>query len=166
MRTGTIVGRGVSSSGTSKSDGNATPEKDCVDGNPGYSISHEDFKWVERLFPPSRIPYPPKHDCYPTPSGWVAPSETKPDKPYFVRRTRYHLLPIYERPKPKRSSRWLTIITNIEGDIMALEKELVEVVRPSLLFDPATRVNEAAQTIWIKGMHKDAIESYLHEMGF
>ena len=39
-----------------------------------YVVSHEDFKWVKRLLPPSVIPDPPKHSKYPTPSGWSPPS--------------------------------------------------------------------------------------------
>ena len=39
-----------------------------------YVVSHEDFKWVRRLLPPSVIPEPPKHEKYPTPSGWSPPS--------------------------------------------------------------------------------------------
>lgn len=136
------------------------------DGSLEYSASREDFKWVERLLPPSRIPFPPRHESYPTPSGWVAPSDVLPEKPYFVNRTKYHEFAIYEQQKPKKSGRWLTLVKNIEGDIKALEKELIDVVKTNVPYDPAMRVNEATQTIWIKGLHKEAVENYLYKQGF
>lgn len=50
------------------------PETNVDVEKPPYTVSHEDFKWVERILPLSRVPTPPKHDVYPTPSGWIAPS--------------------------------------------------------------------------------------------
>ena len=37
-------------------------------------VSHEEFKYVEKLLPKQTIPEPPQHSSYPTPSGWVAPT--------------------------------------------------------------------------------------------
>ncbi|XP_032804042.1 3'(2'),5'-bisphosphate nucleotidase 1 isoform X2 [Petromyzon marinus] len=39
----------------------------------GVKISYDDFHYVERLIPPLRVPTPPKHERYPTPSGWSPP---------------------------------------------------------------------------------------------
>ena len=36
--------------------------------------SADEWKWVERLMPPKSIPLPPKHEKYPTPSGWTPPA--------------------------------------------------------------------------------------------
>ena len=47
---------------------------DTAEERINYVISHDDFKWVKRLLPPSVVPDPPKHAKYPTPSGWVPPS--------------------------------------------------------------------------------------------
>jgi len=33
----------------------------------------EEWKFVEALLPSKIVPDPPKHDSYPTPSGWVPP---------------------------------------------------------------------------------------------
>ena len=33
--------------------------------------SKEEWKHVERIFPQGMVPEPPKHDKYPTPSGWM-----------------------------------------------------------------------------------------------
>jgi len=43
---------------------------------PDYEISTEEFKYVEKLLPKNRIPDPPAHASYPTPSGWIPPSVT------------------------------------------------------------------------------------------
>lgn len=40
---------------------------------PGIIESTEEYKFVERLIPPTTVPVPPKHDQYPTPSGWRPP---------------------------------------------------------------------------------------------
>ena len=48
----------------------------------------------------------------------------------------------------------------------ALHKELVELVRPTLSFDPATRVHESTRTIMIKGLHKEMIIKFLQDKGF
>lgn len=40
---------------------------------PGIVESTEEYRFVERLIPPTRVPEPPKHDKYPTPSGWRPP---------------------------------------------------------------------------------------------
>uniref|UniRef100_A0A4W6DX21 Uncharacterized protein n=1 Tax=Lates calcarifer TaxID=8187 RepID=A0A4W6DX21_LATCA len=39
--------------------------------------STEEYKFVERLIPPSRVPTPPKH-AGPTPSGWTPPADSPP----------------------------------------------------------------------------------------
>ncbi len=38
------------------------------------------FKYVEKLIPNQVVPEPPKHDSYPTPSGWVPINPEKSDK--------------------------------------------------------------------------------------
>lgn len=39
---------------------------------PGIIESHEEFRFVERLIPPTQVPKPPKHTGV-TPSGWIPP---------------------------------------------------------------------------------------------
>jgi len=129
-----------------------------------YTVSTEDFKWVQRVLPPSRIPVPPKAESYPTPSGWCPPADTPPDLPYYVNRTRYHDFPVVE--KKKGGGRRQTIVHYVDGDIWALEKDLIELVRPHVDFDPATRVHEQARFIMIKGLHKDLITNFLQQKGF
>uniref|UniRef100_A0A674G9E6 Uncharacterized protein n=1 Tax=Taeniopygia guttata TaxID=59729 RepID=A0A674G9E6_TAEGU len=46
--------------------------------SPGYQESTAEFGFVERLLPPSRVPEPPPHPKYPTPSGWSPPAGNQP----------------------------------------------------------------------------------------
>lgn len=47
-------------------------------GPPRYEESTAEFGFVERLLPPTRIPEPPPHPKYPTPSGWSPPKGQRP----------------------------------------------------------------------------------------
>ena len=134
------------------------------DSSVSYIVSKEDFKWIRHVLPPSVVPDPPKHDKYPTPSGWSPPSETLPDLPYYVPRSRYHNLPVYV--KKEKNNRVLTQVADVDGDIWALEKDLIELVRPLMTFDPATRVHEVTRTVFIKGDHGDIIKDFLLRKGF
>lgn len=79
--------------------------------------STEEFKFVEKLIPSSIVPEPPKHDSYPTPSGWVPIDVEKASQlPYAVLRTRFHQFPMYPLER-EGGSRKLVRIKNIDGDI-------------------------------------------------
>ena len=79
--------------------------------------STEDFKFVERLIPSQIVPEPPKHESYPTPSGWVPQDLKKCENlSYYVMRTRFHQFPMYVVER-EGGSRKLVRIKNIEGDI-------------------------------------------------
>ena len=63
------------------------------------------------------MPEPPKHDIYPTPSGWVPVNADKSSKlNYYVLRTRFHNFPIYPLER-EGGSRKLVKIKYIEGNI-------------------------------------------------
>lgn len=79
--------------------------------------TNEGFEFVKKLIPSQIVPEPPKHESYPTPSGWVPPNIEKSSKlPYFVLRTRFHNFPIYPLER-EGGSRKLVRIRHIEGDI-------------------------------------------------
>nr|XP_014700355.1 39S ribosomal protein L49, mitochondrial isoform X2 [Equus asinus] len=40
---------------------------------PSFVESVDEYQFVERLLPPATIPKPPKHEHYPTASGWQPP---------------------------------------------------------------------------------------------
>ncbi|XP_074861079.1 large ribosomal subunit protein mL49 [Carettochelys insculpta] len=130
----------------------------------GIVESTEEYKFVERLIPPTRIPEPPKHDHYPTPSGWRAPSDTPPDLPYFVRRSRMHNVPVYK--DITSGNRRMTVIRKIEGDIWALEEEVKEFLTQLAGKPPSIQVNEVTGSIRIKGYFDNELKEWLLNKGF
>nr|XP_006136668.1 39S ribosomal protein L49, mitochondrial [Pelodiscus sinensis] len=131
---------------------------------PGIVESTEEYKFVERLIPPTRIPAPPKHDQYPTPSGWRPPSDTPPALPYFVRRSRMHNVPVYK--DITSGNRRMTVIRKIEGDIWALEKEVKEFLTQLAGKPPPIQVNEVTASIRIKGYFDNELKEWLLNKGF
>ncbi|XP_032660293.1 large ribosomal subunit protein mL49 isoform X2 [Chelonoidis abingdonii] len=131
---------------------------------PGIVESTEEYKFVERLIPPTRIPAPPKHAQYPTPSGWRAPSDTPPALPYFVRRSRMHNVPVYK--DITSGNRRMTVIRKIEGDIWALEEEVKEFLTQLAGKPPPIQVNEVTGSIRIKGYFDNELKEWLLNKGF
>ncbi|XP_005307949.2 large ribosomal subunit protein mL49 isoform X2 [Chrysemys picta bellii] len=131
---------------------------------PGIVESTEEYKFVERLIPPTRIPAPPKHAEYPTPSGWRAPSDTPPALPYFVRRSRMHNVPVYK--DITSGNRRMTVIRKIEGDIWALEEEVKEFLTQLAGKPPPIQVNEITCSIRIKGYFDNELKEWLLNKGF
>uniref|UniRef100_A0A8R1HQC9 Large ribosomal subunit protein mL49 n=1 Tax=Caenorhabditis japonica TaxID=281687 RepID=A0A8R1HQC9_CAEJA len=84
-----------------------------------------DWSYVERLMPIEVIPEVPKHESYPTPSGWTPPTELGKTHPYFVRRRPDHMLPLYlERKRDLLNENTLDFdyvelvtVKNIDGDL-------------------------------------------------
>ncbi|XP_030648480.1 large ribosomal subunit protein mL49 isoform X2 [Chanos chanos] len=133
------------------------------EGNKGIVESTEEFKFVERLIPPSRIPPPPKYDG-PSPSGWIPPSEVTPALPYMIRRSRMHNVPVYT--DIKHGSRKMTVLRKVEGDIWALEKDVKEYLKELTGRELATQVNEVSMTIRIKGVFDKELKDWLLKKGF
>uniref|UniRef100_A0A4X2K194 Large ribosomal subunit protein mL49 n=1 Tax=Vombatus ursinus TaxID=29139 RepID=A0A4X2K194_VOMUR len=91
---------------------------------PGIVESTEEYKFVERLIPPASIPEPPRHQSYPTPSGWQPPKDPPPNLPYFIRRSRMHNVPVYT--ELTHGNRQMTLIRKVEGDIWVASVEVAE----------------------------------------
>ncbi|XP_066426852.1 large ribosomal subunit protein mL49 isoform X2 [Molothrus aeneus] len=117
---------------------------------PRYEESTAEFGFVERLLPPSRIPDPPPHPKYPTPSGWSPPADPPPDLPYFVRRSRLHNLPVY---LGLRQGRRLTELRRIHGDIWGVP-------------EVAAQVNEVTGTLRLRGHWGAQVRQWLLQRGF
>ncbi|KAK7469619.1 hypothetical protein BaRGS_00036348 [Batillaria attramentaria] len=138
-----------------------------------YETSTEEFKYVERLLPPKTIPSPPKHESYPTPSGWIPPKESGRTHPYFVRRTKNHVLPIYPEFR-NGGTRKLVLIKNIEGDIWAsirlfsaLDADLRAHLEQVTGWTPiASQVHEVGRYIRVKGLVADHVCDFLLSKGF
>ncbi|XP_057584449.1 39S ribosomal protein L49, mitochondrial [Hippopotamus amphibius kiboko] len=131
---------------------------------PSFMESVDEYRFVERLFPPISIPKPPKHEHYPTPSGWQPPRDPPPNLPYFVRRSRMHNIPVYK--DITHGNRQMTVIRKVEGDIWALQKDVEDFLSPLLGKTPITQVNEVTGTLRVKGYFDQQLKAWLLEKGF
>ncbi|KAM4570980.1 large ribosomal subunit protein mL49 [Fundulus diaphanus] len=125
--------------------------------------STEDYKFVERLIPPSRVPDPPKH-VGAAPSGWIPPAETPPALPYMIRRSRMHNIPVYS--DLSHGNRKTTLVRKVEGDIWALEKDVREHLRRVTGKELPTQVNEVTMTVKVKGHFEQELKDWLAARGF
>ncbi|TRZ09921.1 hypothetical protein HGM15179_017180 [Zosterops borbonicus] len=132
-------------------------------GPPLYEESRADFVFVERLLPPSRVPEPPPHPKYPTPSGWSPPAGPPPGLPYFVARSHLHNLPVY---LGRGQGRPLTALRRIQGDIWALEKDLRAFLASLGLPQVETQVNEVTGTLRLRGHWGPQLREWLLQRGF
>ncbi|GAB5578073.1 39S ribosomal protein L49 [Prionailurus iriomotensis] len=131
---------------------------------PSFVESVDEYQFVERLLPPTRIPKPPKHEHYPTPSGWQPPRDPPPNLPYFVRRSRMHNIPVYK--DITHGNRQMTVIRKVEGDIWALQKDVEDFLSPLLGKTPVTQINEVTGTLRVKGYFDQQLKAWLLEKGF
>lgn len=125
--------------------------------------SAEEYKFVERLIPPSRIPAPPKHAGV-TPSGWTPPADSPPPLPYMIRRSRMHNIPVYT--DLTHGSRRTTLIRKVEGDMWALEKDVKQYLKEVTGKELPTQVNEVTMTLKVKGHFELELKEWLVSKGF
>ncbi|KAI9788208.1 MAG: hypothetical protein M1816_007060 [Peltula sp. TS41687] len=103
-------------------------------------------------------PPPPPISAFPSTSssGSSEPSEPSAE-PYFIRRSKSHNLPVYERAARGGNLR-LTSIKKVEGDIGRLRDQLLR----ELNLDPKdVKVNLLTKQIVFKGWKKDEIVKFL-----
>ncbi|XP_051541877.1 mitochondrial ribosomal protein L49 [Myxocyprinus asiaticus] len=134
-----------------------------AEGEGGIIESTAEYKFVERLIPPTRIPTPPKHDGT-APSGWIPPSDSPPSLPYMIRRSRMHNVPVYS--DIKHGSQHSTLLRKVEGDIWALNKDVKEFLLGLTGRELPTQVNEVTGTIRIKGQFEKELKDWLLKKGF
>ncbi|XP_017344476.1 mitochondrial ribosomal protein L49 [Ictalurus punctatus] len=132
-------------------------------GGSSVTESTDEFCFVERLIPPTRVPPPPKHTG-PAPSGWTPPSETPPSLPYMIRRSRMHNIPVYS--DIKHGNQKSTIVRKVEGDIWALNKDVKEHLQQLTGRELPTTVNEVTMSIRIKGQFDTELKEWLLKLGF
>ncbi|KAK2850958.1 hypothetical protein Q5P01_007234 [Channa striata] len=125
--------------------------------------STEEYTFVERLIPPSRVPTPPKH-AGPTPSGWIPPADSPPTLPYMIRRSRMHNIPVYT--DLTHGSRKTTLVRKVEGDIWALEKDVKQYLKEVTGKEMPTKVNEVTMTLTVKGLFDKELKQWLASRGF
>ncbi|KAE8293041.1 39S ribosomal protein L49, mitochondrial [Larimichthys crocea] len=138
---------------------NAGPEERRA----GIIESTEEYRFVERLIPPSRVPAPPRHAGV-TPSGWSPPADSPPPLPYVIRRSRMHNIPVYT--DLTNGSRKMTLIRKVEGDIWALEKDVKEFLKEVTGKELPTQVNEVTMTLKVKGHFDGELKQWLTSKGF
>ncbi|XP_050421798.1 probable 39S ribosomal protein L49, mitochondrial [Adelges cooleyi] len=123
-----------------------------------------DWQYVERLLPQSIIPPPPETKNLP--SGWQPQTAKFGDYPYFVHRTRNHMLPVYLKIS-MRGTRRITQVNNVDGDIWALEKALKKYLER--LFEDkriiASKVHEVCGQLCFHGDHVTKINNWLLKKG-
>ncbi|AWP09121.1 putative 39S ribosomal protein L49 mitochondrial [Scophthalmus maximus] len=125
--------------------------------------SVEEYSFVERLIPLSRVPAPPHH-AGPTPSGWMPPADSPPPLPYMIRRSRMHNIPVYSDLTHGR--RKTTLIRKVEGDIWALEKDVQQYLKNVTGRELPTQVNEVTMTLTVKGHFDKELKEWLASKGF
>ncbi|XP_034731772.1 39S ribosomal protein L49, mitochondrial [Etheostoma cragini] len=129
----------------------------------GLTESTEEYRFVERLIPPSRVPAPPRH-AGPTPSGWTPPADSPPPLPYMIRRSRMHNIPVYS--DLTHGSRRTTLVRKVEGDIWALEKDVKQYLKELTGKELPTQVNEVTRTLKVKGHFETELKEWLAGKGF
>lgn len=100
-------------------------------------------------------------------SGFIPPPEEPPNLPYFIARTRNHLLPVYYWLE-NDSEKCVTLVKNVMGDIWKFEEDLrsyLESLNKSgerIL----TSVQEPDEVVEFKGKHLHDVVDWLHGQGF
>jgi large subunit ribosomal protein L49 len=123
-----------------------------------------EWKYVEYLLGNPLIPVPEKKEAYP--SGWQ-PQDPEKYKhlPYYTKRTRNHMLPIFLTVK-HRGSRRDTWIRHIEGDIWQLEQDCVKVIKERIGNNPVySQINEMNRFIKIKGDYVTLLQKFFYRNG-
>lgn len=133
---------------------------DIKETNRNYTISKdpEEWKFVEQALPPLTVPIPKPKEEYP--SDWKPQAENLKDKPYYVGRTRNHMLPVYLEKK-FRGTKQTTHVRLIKGDIWLLHDQLVKFLQPESKFRIQSQVNEFAGFLRFKGDFVNAIKYWL-----
>jgi len=127
--------------------------------------STAEWNFVERLLPRQTVPVFSKSMKNTTFSGWNPPADTAPDLPYYVRRQRTQLLPVYLEVK-SGGTRILTQVRYIEGDIWAFEKDLRKHLENLHKKTVLTQVHEVANFVRFKGDCVNDVKQWLLEKEF
>ena len=130
---------------------------------PSFVESVDEYQFVEHLLPSTSIPKPPKHQHYPTSSGWQPPRDPAPSLAYFVRRSQMYNIPVYK--DITHGNHQITVIRKVEGDIWALQKDVEDFLSPLLGKTPITQVNEVTGTLRVKGYSDQQLKAWLLEKG-
>ena len=170
-------------------DGSFSPEEVVSDKNAWF--------WVQRVLPSKKtmmfdFEKLASDDRSKKPSGWIAPPLTKPNKSYFVKRSRGGIFPVSKKlvdpeklPSPRRLDEHvlqspptvLTMITRVDGNVRDLEIEVLEYLMHQYSMYPKSdseknpkkilsSVDELEGQVSFKGDHVQLVVKFLEENGF
>lgn len=129
-----------------------------------HEVSSDNWKFVERLKPPTVVPSFPKNgSCF---SDWTPPPDTPPNLPYFVKRTKNFMVPVYLNFEAVRNQRKITMVKHIEGDIWALEKAIKSHLEEVTKRQVVSQVHEVAMYIKFRGDYVLHVKKWLLNAGF
>ncbi|KAJ9596474.1 hypothetical protein L9F63_012513 [Diploptera punctata] len=123
----------------------------------------EEWKYVERLLPKTKVPIPVPKQEYP--SRWVPSRDGAVKMPYFVERTRNHMFPLYVNESHRGRSR-TTVVKKVQGNIWLFQEELKKYLEERSGKHMFLRVHEVCQHVYIKGDNGSMVEEWLLEKGF
>ncbi|XP_023014230.1 mitochondrial ribosomal protein L49 [Leptinotarsa decemlineata] len=143
----------------------SSPFLEDVEVNTKYEVTKDphDWQYVQRALPVHIVPEPLKKEVYP--SGWKPQGEEMKSKPYFVERTRNHMIPVYLK-LGQRGIRKHTIIKNIQGNIFQLENDLLKFLHKDTFKPVRSHVNEFAGFIRMNGDYVNAVKYWLEQHQF
>lgn len=136
-----------------------------IDQQPNVHIDRSPELWqhVQNILAPAVVPTPTAKAAYP--SGWQPQATEIAHKPYFVARTKNHMVPVYLETT-FRGQRRITRLRRCAGDIWLLERELhAEIVRRLGGKPIVTRVQEMSGQIAFKGDFVEIVREYLVKQG-
>lgn len=99
------------------------------------------------------------------PSGWKPQAKNLTDQPYFIERTKNHMIPVYLKLSQRGIQRH-TYIRKIHGDIFLLEKELKEFLQKESFRPIRSQVHEFAGYIRINGDFVNACKYWLEKKSY
>lgn len=109
------------------------------------------------------IPKPSPKAEYP--SGWTPQKPEAFNHPYFIKRTKSHMMPVYLK-LGFRNFKKTTIIRNIKGDIWKCHEEILDYITHYMAQKHRSKVNEFSGIITVHGDHVNLIKDYLISKGF
>lgn len=122
-----------------------------------------EWSYVARLLPEPAIPKVTPKETYP--SGWIPPNDEAKNLPYFISRTKNHVLPIY-LSLSNRGARKIALIKKIDGDIWMLNDEIKSYLKNKYNKYIETRVHEFTHQIEVKGDYVNDLIKWAHSKGF
>ncbi|XP_058795495.1 large ribosomal subunit protein mL49 [Phymastichus coffea] len=135
---------------------------------PDYETSNKEWHYVERLIPLKVVPQPKYFDG-PAPSGWIPPKEEGLTHPYYIPRTKNHMMQVYLKIS-QRGCKHVTCIRKIEGDIWKCEKDIRKFLKPQLpeltYARLSSRVNEMTRQIHFRGDYVAYVKKWMEIKGF